>query len=67
MNELVKEPKSWNVTELPNGDLLYEDHIWWNFSDWKKGKNPVCTNWDDPFNVRFTFDKDGNLKSVEKI
>jgi len=46
---------------------VYEDNIWWNFTDWKEGRNPVRTNWDDPFNVRFTFDKDGNLKNVEKL
>lgn len=63
----MSEPKSYNITELPNGDIVYEDSIWWNFDDYNKGRNPVRTNWDDPLNVRFTFDKDGNLKNVEKI
>lgn len=63
----MNEPKSYNITELPNGDLVYEDSIWWCDNDWKNGRNPVRTNWDDPSNVRFTFDKDGNLKNVEKL
>jgi len=63
----MNEPKSYNITELPNGDIVYEDSIWWNFDDYNKGRNPVRTNWDDPLNVRFVFDKDGNLKNVEKI
>ena len=63
----MNEPKSYNITELPNGDIVYEDSIWWNFDDYNKGRNLVRTNWDDPLNVRFTFDKDGNLKNVEKI
>lgn len=63
----MSEPKSYSVTELPNGDIVYEDSIWWNFDDYKNGRNPVRTNWDDPLNVRFVFDKDGNLKNVEKI
>lgn len=62
-----KEPKSANVTELDNGDIVYEDSIWWDFEGWNKGRNPVRTNWDDPLNVKFTFDKDGNLKNVEKL
>lgn len=63
----MNEPKSYNITEMPNGDIVYEDSIWWNFDDYEKGLNPVRTNWDDPLNVRFTFDKEGNLKNVEKI
>lgn len=63
----MNEPKSYNITELPNGDIVYEDSIWWNFDDYNNGRNPVRTNWDDPLNVRFVFDKDGNLKNVEKI
>lgn len=63
----MNEPKSWEVKELPNGDIVYEDHIWWSFEDWNKGKNPVRTNWDEPLNVRFIFDKNGNLKNVEKL
>ena len=63
----MNESKSYNITELPNGDIVYEDSIWWNFDDYEKGRNPVRTNWDDPLNVRFTFDKEGNLKNVEKI
>jgi hypothetical protein len=64
---MMSEPKSWVVNELPNGDLVYQDTIWWSFDDWKKGKNPIRTNWDDPPNVRFTFDINGNLKNVEKL
>lgn len=63
----MSEPKSYNIKELPNGDIVYEDSIWWNFDDYNNGRNPVRTNWDDPLNVRFVFDKDGNLKNVEKI
>lgn len=63
----MSEPKSYNITELPSGDIVYEDSIWWNFDDYKKGRNPIRTNWDDPLNVRFIFDKDGNLKNVEKL
>ena len=63
----MNEPISYNVTELPNGDIVYEDSIWWSFDSWKKGKNPVGTNWDDPVNLRLVFDKQGNLKSAEKI
>ena len=61
------EPKFPNVIQLDNGDVVYEDSIWWDFEGWNKGQNPVRTNWDDPLNVRFTFDKNGNLKNVEKL
>ena len=64
---MMSEPKSWNVTELPNGDIVYRDNIWWSFDDWNKGKNPVRTNWDDPHNLQLIFDLNGNLKSVEKL
>jgi len=61
------EPKSANVTELDNGDIIYEDSVWWDFEGWNKGQNPVRTNWDDPLNLRLVFDKHGNLKDAKTL
>ena len=61
------EPKSVNVTELDNGDIVYEDSVWWDFEGWNKGQNPVRTNWDDPLNLRLVFDKHGNLKDAKTL
>jgi hypothetical protein len=63
-NELKKGA---NVAELDNGDIVYEDSIWWDFKGWNKGQNPVRTNWDDPLNLRLTFDKHGNLKDAKTL
>ena len=61
------EPKSLNVTELDNGDIVYEDSVWWDFEGWNKGQNPVRTNWGDPLNLRLVFDKHGNLKDAKTL
>ena len=53
------------VTRLENGDIVYEDHIWWSEEYYNAGRNPIGVNFDNPVNCRFTFDKDGNLKNVE--
>ena len=64
----MNEPQSHNITELPNGDIVYEDSIWWSFDSWKNGKQkPISTNWDAPVNLRLVFDNQGNLKSAEKL
>ena len=56
------EPKSSEITVLVNGDVVWEDSIWY-FSD----KNKIYTNFDDPLNIRYIFDKDGKLKSVTML
>ena len=61
------EPERQVVEELPNGDVIYEDNIWWDFEGRMKGRNPIRTNWDDPRNIRLTFDCNGNLKDAVKI
>jgi hypothetical protein len=55
------------LKRLENGDIQYQDHIWWCEDYFKAGKNPIGVNFDDPVNCRFTFDKDGVLKNVEFI
>jgi hypothetical protein len=55
------------VTRLENGDIVYQNHIWWSEEYYKAGRNPIGVNFDDPVNCKFTFDKDGNLKNVEVV
>lgn len=62
-----KEPPSHGVTQLDNGDIVYDDSVWWDFEGWNKGQNPVRTNWDDPLNLRLVFDKHGNLKDAKTL
>ena len=55
------------LKRLDNGDIVYQDHVWWSETYFKAGKNPIGVNFDDPVNCRFTFDKSGRLKNVEFI
>lgn len=46
-------------------ETVFTCHVWWDRHSPNISK--IRTNDDDPDNIKFTFDENGNLKNVELI